>query len=281
MDIIEFSEKYNVFFNPVKGIYEHGVKLQDYEKDFLYNLIENKFTIDLQSRQMNITTLLSVYSAYNLIYGIDDRTMYLSSKLDLSYRFIELVKNIIHNFCELNELDYNVFYKINNKYKIQINNNILIVRAANSDAFRGFTLNRVIIDNAAFIDGLENMFGVMMANMAYNSYEVHITSCANEINYFHTLYFADNNFKKSKYHYSLNTKRYTPENIEQIKRNIPEEMWLQEMELEFLTVKKTKSYNVQVRVDFETLNKITNKINTLKTNISDYIRDLIIKDLGD
>lgn len=281
MNIIEFAEKYNVFYNAVKGSYEHGVELQQYEKDFLNNLSENRFTIDLQSRQMNITTLLSVYASYNLIYGNDDRTIYLANKIDMGYHFNELVRNILYHYCEANELSYEKMCNINNKNKIEINDNILIVRSATPDAFRGMTVNRILIDQAAFIEPLERMFSAMMCVTSIKDSQIHMVSTPNSSNFFQSLYVCDNVFKKSKYHYSLNPKRFTPENLEAIKRSIgyDSDMWGQEMEMEFISYKSGKGRNLQVRVDEETYYKLIARIHELGVNTSDYIRNLIEKDL--
>jgi len=280
MNIIEFSEKYSVFYNPLKGLYERGVELQQYEKDFLNNLSDNRFTIDLQSRQMNITTLMSVYSAYNLIYGNDDRTIYLANKIDMGYHFNELVRNILYYYCETNELDYEKFCNINNKNKIEINDNILIVRLATPDTFRGFSVNRILIDQAAFIEPLERMFAALITSL-YSGGGCHLVSTPNGTNFFHSLYFGNNAFKKSKYHYSLNPKRFNPEKLEHLKRSMSYDsnIWAQEMEMEFIQYKTGKGRNLQVRVDEETYFKLISRIHELNVNTSDYIRNLIEKDL--
>ncbi len=67
MNIIEFAEDFGIFFSPVKATWVTDNKLQQYEKDFLSDLVEHRFTLALASRQMNMTTLLATYAAYRLI----------------------------------------------------------------------------------------------------------------------------------------------------------------------------------------------------------------------
>ena len=69
MDIIEFAEKYISWYQPGLNGRQTGVKLKPYEKEYLTNLVEYKYTITSKSRQMHITTLLSVYAAHFLIFN--------------------------------------------------------------------------------------------------------------------------------------------------------------------------------------------------------------------
>ena len=62
MNIIEFTEKYNTFYSPFHDWVKECTLLY-YERDFLNSLMDNKFTINLHSRQMNITQLMAAYAA--------------------------------------------------------------------------------------------------------------------------------------------------------------------------------------------------------------------------
>jgi hypothetical protein len=273
MNIIEFAEKYSVFYDPLNG-WKYGNELQDYEKDFLCNLVEHKFTINLHSRQMNITTLNSIYVTYNLIFGTDEKIIYVGNKLDCTYHFIDKVRQILFNYNQDNK-----DLVINNKKEIRLKNgNKLIGISANSYGIIGYTPTKVLIDSATYINGFEHMLNAILCSLTTFG-SLHIFAQPNRLDYVYQLYVSDNNnFKKFKYHYSLNPKRFSVENINKMKTHISDDEWKQSMELEFLLY-EPKEYTLQVRVDNQIYNKISKRLMERDISLSEYLRKLIGDDL--
>jgi len=281
MNIIEFTEKYNTFYSPLHDWVKECTLLY-YERDFLNSLMDNKFTINLHSRQMNITQLMAAYAAYNLIFGDEESIVYLSCKNDLSKRFVERVRLIIQNYIEKNNLKEDEFIAINNQQKIVLcNGNIFAGKSATIDATRGYTLTKLLIDNAGHIDNLEVIYSALIPSLASRNSNIHMAGQPNGITFFTKLATEDNNYKKLKYHYTLNPIRFNPENIKMIRKNISnEKLWQEEMELKFIEVDKPNKRNiVQFRIPDTLYNDVAKRLMELDCSLSDYMRRLIEKDL--
>ena len=99
--------------------------------------------------------------------------------------------------------------------------------------------------------------------------------------FFNKLVTEDNQYKKLKYHYTLNPIRFNPENIKSIRQHMSnEKLWQEEMELKFVEVDKPNKRNiVQFRVPDTLYNDVAKRLMELDCSLSDYMRRLIEKDL--
>ena len=287
MDIIEFTENFNTFYISGNGInkWVTEVKLQDYEKDFLTNLVENRFTINLYSRQMNISTLLGAYCAYNLINNKDEAILFITQKREQGVNFLERVKLILKNFCEKTKISFNELIEIDAKTELRFKNgNKIITNKAHKDSLRGSRYNKIIIDSASHMENLEEFYSMIIPVMGtVENSSLHLVGQATGNQFFQKLYFFDNGFKKLKYHYSLNPIRYSIEKIQDLKSNFINHQadWDQEMELIFpeIQIKQNKGNLLQVRVSDDLYSKIGKCLIEKDCTLSDYLRKLIEKDL--
>ena len=276
MNIIEFTEKHLVTFVKPSCTWSDGVVLQDYEKDFLNSLVDNKETINVASRQMHMSTLLCAFAAYKLIFGEDIKISFLDIRRDLVFERINGIRLIIDNFIKKSQSNLN--FSIDTKKELRLSNGNSVIGITNTDGFRGRATNIIIIDNAAFIHDLEQIYAALIPTMK-TSTAVHLVSSANGINYFHRILTGHNGFKKNYYHYSLNS-RYTPESIEHFKQLMDDRSWKQEMEMQFFNPLQTNRTRVlQVRVNGETYIEVAKRLIELDVNLSEYLHNLINKDL--
>lgn len=275
MNIIEFAEKYGII--RINNELVNCIELQDYEKDFLGSLVENKLTATVASRQMHMSTLLSVYITYNLIFGENETIAILDTKMDLVANKMRNVNLMLNHYMERNP--NSIDYKINNKTKLKLSNENSLIGVVGIGGFCGYRFTKIIIDNAAFIDNLNSLYSTILP-MVGSSGSVHMVSCPNQIEFFHSIYSNPNNsFKKNAYHYSLNS-RYTPERINEMRTYLSKAQWRQEMEMEFFIPERPqRNRTLQVRVDGETYIEVTKRLVQLDMNISEYLYDLIYKDL--
>jgi hypothetical protein len=282
MGILEFAEKYRFFYDKKYLKWVDNVPLMEYEKQFLINLIENRFTIDLHSRQIGISTLMATYCAYNLIFGLEERILFIGCRLENAHEFINQVKPILSNYYESNNKKLNLL--INRQGEIELENkNKLTTRGMSLDSLRGVNFNKIIVENPS---GNPN-FKEINRTISYifsqiNKYHYHIIGQICYQDLFYELFIGDNIFKKSKWHYSLNSGRYPATYIQELKgKYIDEIAWQQEMELELVFTKNhiNKKNLIQCRVDNEFFNKIGKRLIEMDCSLSEYMRGLIEKDL--
>lgn len=280
MNIIEFTEKYLVTFIMPSCEWSNGVELQDYEKDFLSSLMDNRLTISVASRQMHMSTLLCSYVAYKLIFGDKTKITFIDIRTDLVYERLNQIRLILDNYIK--NTPTKLKFLTDNKREILFSNGSGIIGTSNSvGTFKGRYSDIVIIDNAAYIKDLNLVFNALEPTVIPNG-QIHLVSAANEINYFHTMFMNAGErspFKKNMYHYSLNS-FYTPERIKESKRFIDERLWRQEMEMEFFSpIQLVRNRNLQVRVDGDTYIEVTKRLVQLNMNTSEYLYKLIKDDL--
>lgn len=277
MEILEFATVvYPKLINLVSPngnkIEEKDFELQDYQKEFFLNLENNKFTLNQQSRQVGITTMYAIYTAYKLINS-EDKTeiLYISPKLYGSIHFCEFVRKII---CDL----YNLKPVINNKTEIKLHNNTrLKVISASPTSLCSYSSNLVIFEH---INNFDEMYSVVMPNTVVN--------CCINISFgvfngvLSNLWLSDNAYIKTKYHYSK-CNQWTTEKIQQHKEILGLKTWDKEMECPdpqlILSTPKNVDKLLQVRVDEITYNNIGTRLLQEDISLSNYLRKLIKEDL--
>jgi hypothetical protein len=258
MGLIKFAEQ----------IFEsRGQRLREYQKDFLNDLLERNFTLNVSSRQMGITTLYSIYVAYCLLSDKKEVITYFSPKMDQTYRFISKVREIILSIAPS-------MIKDCNKTDIQLNNgNRAIGRTPQPDSLRGWEVTSIIIDGAKYIKA----FDELLYSIGPISTGFHISTNDNgKIDCFNELFTSDSNrYYKKVYHYSL------IDNYDiSLKECLSKTEWDTEFELTNFNVPKViKDYNIQFRVGGDIYQKIISKL-PKNVTISEYMRDLIKKDLS-
>ncbi len=279
MDIIEFTEKHLVYNNLTKDGLQYGCVLQDYEKEFLEGLVKNRFTINLASRQMHMSTLMCAFVAYSLLFNKNEAIHYIAPKLEHAKHHLNVIKIILLKFMESTKSD--VRFSIETATKISLTNgNIVKASSATMDALCGFTPSKILIDGASYLTDFEYRYSVLLAAIATGG-QLHILFGPHGLDFTFRLYTGHNSFVKRKYHYSLNS-YYTPELIEDLKRRLDERSWNEEMELQFVNKYVPTKYRVlQFRVDDEINYKILARISALNKTVSEYLRDLILKDIKD
>lgn len=283
MDIHEYMENHRYGTDLTKG---ERVKLEyfDYERNFINHIIDNKFSITKKARQMHMTTLLAHYVTWFLLFNEDyenNNILYVAPKRDNCLRFINLVND------NLNDYHSSIKPKVNTSREIEmVNGNRLKVSGPITDAFRGYKVYKLIIDEAAFID-LSKILSVSFTNLSTNG-TIDIISTTNGLNDFYKVWEGSvtesNNFKPLSIIWSDNptyTKEWFNEMCKSLNHN--QDNIDQELLAKFVPskTKRNKNVKLQVRVSEGMLEKIFLTMNKKGfTDYSKYIRDLIIKDVN-
>ncbi len=276
MDIIEFTKQYSQYHDPIKDEWLTNTNPQQYEINFLTSLSKHKFTIDLFSRQMYGSTLMAIHIAYSLIF---EKKMIgvCAPKTHISCEILIKVKKILQNYIDKNPSGVKIFDE--NKRTIILNNGggVKVISGVMGTCSHSF--NSFYIDQAAYVHDFEGLMGALMVSTE----SMHMISTPNGLNRFFNVYtdasVGKNKFISGRFHYSLNSRR-TPEWVRIMKETLNNEnMWRQEMELEFLSVDRPKNKMIQFRTTTELYDKIETKAYESKMSVSDYLRKLIDNDL--
>lgn len=134
------------------------IKLRDYQKDILNEYLNNKFLINLHSRQMGITTLYSLIFLHELIFNNSKKIIIISDKKMNSIDFFRKLKYFFNN------LPYNL--KLNasfNNNKIKFENNSQIIDMTGSNNYiQDFDI--LYFNNFSHINKVDQIFNQIKNN---------------------------------------------------------------------------------------------------------------------
>jgi len=299
MGFKDFIRDYYYGFNLIKGVNE-VFELDDYQHEF-FDLIENnQFAIIRKSRQMHATHMLAAYYAWQLLTNKDDCKvfLYFSNKFALSTRFVKRVKTILRHYCEVNKLDLNDMTRTNNSRDLHLyNGNRLFVCASevrsldrlhNVHHIRFDTIRAVVFDEGAFIYQMDSLVEYLERYMDKES-QIIIASTPNGMEYFHYIYEGSINSTNpyvSLYLPCTVSSKYNDEWYKNMccafnndSRKIRQELHAEFLQSPIKYTKPAKDKVVQVRIHNSVYDMLGERLLALDMSQSDYLRDLIAKDL--
>jgi len=146
-DIHYFKDNYVKIKTP-KGI--EFPFLREYQNEFIDSLLpdEHEDNIGLMGRQSGKTISTSIYAAYKYIFSTDIAIGIVANKGRMAREFLSNIKNILIELPMWLQPGTTVWNKgsIENESKM-----IIMTDVPSSDAFRGFTIGLLIVDECAFI----------------------------------------------------------------------------------------------------------------------------------
>ncbi len=291
----KFIQDFNFGFNSDSHRKEN-LSLDEFDINIISHLYDNKLSIIKKSRQMHVSHLIAMYAAWHLIFRFDFSIAWISENVASSIRILENIREILEN-CPKYIFDWDANVVVNNKKEIRLSNGSSIKAiAANPSAGRGYAFHMVIIDEAASISE-SNMkaiwLSVVMPCMGFKNNKIIIASTPAYVDFFYKIWEGGitnkQGFAPLHLDWTMNPRwtkdaemrdgeLWSPwyekmcETLNHDESLIRRELWA-----EFSANIKPSSLRVNFRIDAELYEKMTNKIGD--KSVSDYLRDLIKKDL--
>lgn len=154
MDPKYFIKKYIKISHPTKGLVKF--ELFPYQEDCLDAFIEHKKIIVNKSRQLGLSTLSAAYSLWMALFHRERNVLVIATKLDVAKNFIRKVRANLSGLPE-----WLVLPKIvgdSTKYVMFSNGSQIKAIATSADSARSESLSLCIVDEAAHIEGIEEMW---------------------------------------------------------------------------------------------------------------------------
>jgi hypothetical protein len=134
-----------------------------FQDKLLFLLNKHDRTIILKSRQLGITTLCAAYSLWLMIFSKDQSILALAPTQEKAKNIVDKVR---FAYAELPSW-LKVPSSEDNKLSLILNNGSKIKAASGaSESARGYTANVLILDEAAFIDNAEDLWGSAQQTLA-------------------------------------------------------------------------------------------------------------------
>lgn len=152
-DPVYFIKTYTKIQHPVRGIISFDTYA--FQDDCVNAFEEHRFNIILKSRQLGLSTICAAYAMWEAIFHKARNILVIATKLATAQNFIKKVKIMLQSLPKWLLL---TGYE-HNQREIRFNNGSTITAIPTSeDAGRSEALTLLIVDEAAFIDGFDEIW---------------------------------------------------------------------------------------------------------------------------
>ncbi len=178
-----FMKKYCYIQHPTRG--RILFNLYPFQEKVLHLFRDNQFLITLKSRQLGISTLAAGYSLWLMVFHKDKNVLALATTqatarnlvTKVQFMYDQLPKWLRLQAVEKNKLSL----RLKNGSKIQ-------AKSSNSDAARSEAVSLLLIDEAAFIDNIEETFTAAQQTLATGGQCMALSTPNGIGNWFHSTY---------------------------------------------------------------------------------------------
>jgi hypothetical protein len=152
-DPVYFTENYMKIISINEGL--TSFKLYGYQKEMVTSFKDNRYTIVTTARQAGKSTTTCAFILWYIIFHPDKTVALLANKGDTAREIlgrVQLAYQHLPKWLQQGVVEWN-------KGSFVLENNSRVLAAATSaSAIRGYTINLLFIDEAAFIDNWDEFF---------------------------------------------------------------------------------------------------------------------------
>jgi hypothetical protein len=210
-DPVHFFKKYCYISHPKKG--RILFNLFPFQEEVLWQFRNERFLIINKSRQLGISTLVAGYALWIMMFQKDKTVLCVATKQETARGMVEKVQFMYENLPSW--LKGNQKPLANNKLSFQLaNNSRIVATSAASDAGRSYAVSLLIVDEAAFIEGIDKIYTSIKPTIATGGGIIALSSPNGIGNWFHRMYteaeIGKNDFKAVKLPWNLHPDRIAP-----------------------------------------------------------------------
>jgi phage terminase large subunit GpA-like protein len=179
-DPAHFMKKYCYIQHPTRGRIQFN--LYPFQEKVLRLWRDNPYDIILKSRQLGISTLVGGYSLWLMLFQKDKNVLCIATKQETAKNMVTKVKFMFENLPSWLKIPA----EENNKLTLRLSNGsqVKAVSAA-GDAGRSEAVSLLIIDEAAFIDGVEEIWASAQQTLATGGGAIVLSTPYGTGNWFH------------------------------------------------------------------------------------------------
>lgn len=189
-DPIYFIANYCKITHPEKGTIPFS--LYGYQQQTIKDFEDFRFNIVLKARQLGLSTAVAGYIAWMLLFRRQKSVLVVATKLDVAANLVKKVKKMIKNVPDWLRI---AEISIDNRNSFELNNGSWIKASSTSEsAGRSEALSLLVIDEAAFVDGMEELWKSIFPTLSAGGRCIAISTPNGVGNWFHETYTnAENN----------------------------------------------------------------------------------------
>ena len=179
-DPVHFMRKYCYIQHPQRGRIQFN--LYPFQEKVLTLMRDNPYSIILKSRQLGISTLSAGYSLWLMLFHKDKNILCIATKQETAKNMVTKVKFMYENLPSWLKVDA----AENNKLNLRLANGSQIkATSASSDAGRSEAVSLLLIDEAAFIDNIGEIWASAQQTLATGGGCIALSTPYGTGNWFH------------------------------------------------------------------------------------------------
>jgi len=205
-DPVHFMRKYCYIQHPHKGKIKFN--LYDFQETALTELRDNDYNVILKSRQLGISTLSAGYSLWLMLFHNDKNILVIATKQEVAKNLVTKVR-VMHDglpgWLKGNCVE-------DNKLSLRFSNGSQVKAISSSgDAGRSEALSLLIIDEAAFVDQIDDIWASSQQTLATGGGAIILSTPNGTGNFFHKTWVGaeagTNGFNPIKLHWTMHPDR--------------------------------------------------------------------------
>ena len=233
-----FINNYCRISHPMHGLIPF--KTYPYQDDMLLNFNDHRFNVILKARQLGLSTIVSAYVVWMMLFHRDKNVLVMATKFSTATNVVKKVKNIMKNLPEWIRISD---IKIDNRASFELSNGSQIKATSTSgDAGRSEALSLLVIDEAAHVEGLEELWTGLYPTLSTGGRCIALSTPNGVGNWFHKTYVdaeqKENDFFPSNLPWDVHPERDQAW-FEKETRNMSKRQIAQELECNFNTSGET------------------------------------------
>ena len=206
-DPIYFIKRYCLIQHPTRG--KIPFDLYQFQENIITEVLNNSRNIILKNRQMGISTLSAAYALWLMVFHKDKFVIVIATKQDVAKNIITKVKVMHANLPSWLRIKCTEDNKLGQSY---VNGSwIKAITTSSEDSGRSEGVSLLIIDEAAFIKGMDEMWGALQPTLSTGGDIIVLSTPNGYGNWFHkTFQYAEegtNSFNPIVLHWSMHPDR--------------------------------------------------------------------------
>ena len=232
-DPVYFLGKYGIIQHPVRG--KVNFNLYDFQEKSLQSFMQHDYNIVLKARQLGLSTLTAGYALWMMTFQQDKNILVIATKQETAKNLVTKVRVMHANLPGWLKQPCVEDNKLSLRYR---NGSQIKAVASSEESGRSEALSLLIIDEAAFIDKIDTIWGAAQQTLATGGRALIISTPNGVGNFFHKTWVGaesgTNDFNFINLHWSVHPERGQEWRDEQDKLLGPS-LAAQECDCDFIT----------------------------------------------
>lgn len=183
-DVVYFVKKYMKIVNVDRGLIPF--EPYDYQVEMLHSMQVERYCIFSTSRQAGKSTVTCAFILWYILFNSDKNVALLANKAETAREIlgkVQLAYQHLPKWLQQGVVEWN-----KGSFVLE-NNSRVLATATSSDNIRGFSINLLFIDEAAFIDNWDEFFTSVYPTVSSGkSTKVVLVSTPNGLNHFYKIW---------------------------------------------------------------------------------------------